>query len=137
MTGLLILAQTDFGKGLLRSAEHVLGELPPGVEAFPVDYELPQERLEQGIAECLRRLDRGRGVLILADIYGASHTNTACRLLRKNHVELVSGVNLPMLIRILNYRNLDMKGLVAKALTGGPEGIVSAPTTLRKAEYNR
>ena len=137
MIGLLILAQADFGKGLLRSAEHVLGELPPGVETLPVDYELPQELLEQAIAERLKQLDHGQGVLILADIYGASHTNTACRLLRKNHIELVSGVNLPMLIRILNYRGLDMAGLVAKALTGGPEGIVSAPVELRKAEPRR
>ncbi len=136
MIGLLILAQRDFGKGLLYSAEHVLGTLPPGIEALPVDYELPQERLEQAIVECLKRLDRGNGVLILADIYGASHTNAACRLLNKHHVELVSGVNLPMLIRVLNYRDLNMDGLVAKALTGGPEGIVSAPAVLRKAEPN-
>ncbi|MDA8362335.1 MAG: PTS fructose transporter subunit IIA [Gammaproteobacteria bacterium] len=137
MIGLLILAQTDFGIGLLRSAEHVLGNLPSGIEALPIDYELPQEQLEQAIRQRLGHLDRGKGVLILADIYGASHTNTACRLLRKSHVELVSGVNLPMLIRVLNYRNLDMEGLIAKALTGGPEGIVSAPAALRKAGPDR
>ncbi len=137
MIGLLILAQTDFGLGLLRSAEHVLGNLPPGIETLPVDYELPQEQLEQAIRTRIENLDHGNGVLILADIYGASHTNTACRLLRKGQIELISGVNLPMLIRLLNYRDLDMRGLVTKALTGGPEGIVSAPIPLRKAEPNR
>ncbi len=137
MIGLLILAQRDFGKGLLCSAEHVLGELPPGVEALPVDYELSQDRLGEIMAERLKTLDDGDGVLILADIYGASHTNTACRLLRKKRIELVSGVNLPMLIRVLNYRGLGLEELVAKALSGGPEGIVSAPATLDRTEISR
>jgi len=137
MIGLLILAQEELGKGLLQSVEHVLGKLPPGIEAMPVDYGLPPEFLMQSLSERLARLDQGTGVLILADVYGASHTNTACRLLRKNQIELVSGVNLPMLIRVLNYRALSMEALIAKALTGGAEGIVCAPHALRKAEIGR
>ncbi len=137
MIGLLILAQEDLGRGLLHSVEHVLGKLPPGIEVMPVDYGLAPEHLLQAIGECIARLDKGEGVLILADVYGASHTNTACRLLRKDHVELVSGVNLPMLIRVLNYHDLGMEGLIAKALSGGTEGIVCAPHALRKAEANR
>ncbi|MHB8454293.1 MAG: PTS sugar transporter subunit IIA [Acidiferrobacterales bacterium] len=137
MIGLLILAQEDLGRGLLHSVEHVLGTLPPGIEAMPVDYALAPEQLLQAIGECLASLDQGDGVLILADVYGASHTNTACRLLRKNYIELVSGVNLPMLIRVLNYRDLSMEGHITKALSGGTEGIVCAPHVFRKAEAKR
>lgn len=137
MIGLLILAQEDLGKGLLRSVEHVLGKLPPGVDLVPVDYNLPPEHLVQALKERFSSLDQGDGILILADVYGASHTNIACGMLRKGHIELVSGVNLPMLIRVVNYRNLSMDALIAKAMTGGAEGIVCAPNTLRKAETRR
>jgi PTS system ascorbate-specific IIA component len=137
MIGLLILGQEDFGNGLLHSVEHVLGKLPPGLEAMPVDYLKAPEQLVQILGQYLSRLDDGHGVLIMADVYGASHTNAACRLLRKNQTELISGVNLPMLIRALNYRELDLESLIAKALSGGVEGIVCATHALRAAEGGR
>jgi PTS system ascorbate-specific IIA component len=137
MIGLLILAQEDFGKGLLHSVEHVLGILPAQLEAIPVDYLKAPEQMAQALRPYIERLDRGQGVLILADVYGASHTNAACRLLSKNHVELISGVNLPMLIRVLNYRNLSLEELIGKALNGGVEGIMCAPHPLRTAEAGR
>lgn len=124
MIGLLILAQREIGIGLIRAAEHVLGQRPEGLDALPVDYDQPPEQLAQRVQQYLDRLDEGQGVLILADIYGATHTNAACQRLRKDRIELVAGVNLPMLIRVLNYRNLDLPALVHKALTAG--GIVSA-----------
>jgi PTS system ascorbate-specific IIA component len=65
-------------------------------------------------------------VLILADVYGSSHTNAACRLLVPGRVELVSGVNVPMLLRVLSYRTLTMGELLRKAMSGGTEGIVRA-----------
>jgi PTS system ascorbate-specific IIA component len=126
MIGILILAQEQFGKGLLHSVEHVLGELPAQLEAMPVDYLKMPEQIIQSMRP-----------YILADVYGASHTNAACRLLSENHMELVSGVNLPMLIRVLNYRDLTLEELIAKAISGGIEGIVRAPHPLRVAEGGR
>lgn len=126
MIGLLILAQADVGEGLMHSIEHVLGELPSQLESLPVNYRDTPEQLRRSLRDKLDRLDQGQGVLILADVFGASHTNAACELLRAGHVELVSGVNLPMLIRILNYRQLNLGELVDKAISGGTEGIVSA-----------
>ena len=137
MIGLLILGQDNFGKGLLHSVEHVLGNLPPGLEAMPVDYLKAPEQLVQTLGQYLERLNDGQGVLIMVDVYGASHTNAACRVLRKNQIELISGVNLPMLIRALNYRDLDLESLIAKALSGGVEGIVCATHALRAAEGGR
>ena len=137
MIGVLILAQEDFGNGLLHSVEHVLGTLPAQLEAMAVDYLKSPEQIIQALGPRLARLDQGQGVLILADVYGASHTNAACRLLSKNHVELISGVNLPMLIRVLNYRDLSIDKLIAKAVGGGVEGILCAPHPLRTAEGRR
>lgn len=135
MIGLLILAQRDIGIGLIRAAEHVLGQRPDGLDALPVNYDQPPEQLAQRVRQYLDRLDQGQGVLILADIYGATHTNAACRLLHKGRIELVAGVNLPMLIRVLNYRDHDLPGLVQKAMT--TEGIVCACTPGAAAEGAR
>lgn len=126
MIGILILAQKDIGAGLVRAVEHVLGTCPPSLAAFPVNYDQPTDELASAVAKQVARLDSGEGVLILADIYGATHINVACRILERGRVELVAGVNLPMVIRVLNYRNLRMAELIEKALQGGTEGILCA-----------
>lgn len=134
MISLIVLAQEDFGKGLLSAIEHVLGARPTALEIQPIDYHQSQEALTQALTVLIQKIDQGDGVLILADIYGSSHTNAACRLLVPGRVELVSGVNLPMLVRVLNYRNLSMEKLLGKAQTGGTEGIVCATPPARATE---
>ena len=126
MISLIILAQQDMAQGLLNAIEHVLGKVPPGLDIQPIDYHQPHEDLATALGERIRRLDQGDGVLILADVYGSSHTNAACRLLAPGRVELVSGVNVPMLLRVLSYRTLGMSELLRKAMSGGTEGIVRA-----------
>jgi PTS system ascorbate-specific IIA component len=103
----------------------------------PINYHESQDVLAQELAVRIRRLDQGDGVLVLADIYGSSHTNAACRLLVPGRVELVSGVSLPMLVRALNYRHLSMDELLRKAISGGTEGIVRATPGTRAAEGGR
>ncbi|WP_298138862.1 hypothetical protein [Acidiferrobacter sp.] len=126
MIGLLILAQKDVAFGLLEAVDHVLGQRPPALMAFPVHYETPPDELATALAKAIHAIDQGDGVLILADIYGATHINVACRLLARHRVELVTGLNLPMLIRVLNYRDAPLDDLIGKALSGGMEGIVCA-----------
>jgi len=133
MISLIILAQGDMGTGLLNAIEHVLGQQPPALEVQPIDYHASQESLVNALGERVTRLDQGHGVLILADIFGSSHTNAACRLLVPGRVELVSGVNLPMLVRVLTYRNKKMGELLRKAVSGGTEGIVHAEPRSRSA----
>ena len=70
------------------------------------------------------KLDHGQGVLILTDIYGSTPSNIACALSTKENVRIISGINLPMLIRVLNYPNLELDELVLKAISGGQEGIM-------------
>ena len=138
MISLIILSQGDMGTGLLNAIEHVLGKRPDALEVQPINYHESQDALVQALARRIEQVDRGSGVLILADIYGSSHTNAACRLLQPGRVELVSGVNLPMLVRVLNYRRLPMDELVRKAVSGGAEGIVRAsPAPPRTAEGTR
>jgi PTS system ascorbate-specific IIA component len=72
----------------------------------------------------MRTLDSGQGVLVLTDIFGGTPSNIATRLLIPGRVEGASGVSLPMLIRALTYRNETLATVVAKALSGGKEGVV-------------
>jgi PTS system ascorbate-specific IIA component len=127
MISIIVLAQQEMANGLLNAIEHVLGSRPQLLDVQPIDYHASQEALASALDERIRRIDNGEGVLILADVYGSSHTNAACRLLQPGRIELVSGVNVPMLLRVLSHRRLGMEDLLRKALSGGAEGIVRAP----------
>lgn len=137
MISLIVLAQPDMARGLLNAIEHVLGNNPPLLDIQPIDYHQSQEDLAQALAARIRKVDQGDGVLILADVYGSSHTNAACRLVVPGRVELVSGVNVPMLLRVLSYRHLGMEDLLRKAMSGGAEGIVRAAAPARSMESGR
>ena len=126
MIGILLLAQEDIGRGLIRAAENTYSRRIVLIDALTVDCNRKPERTAEEIARKIEELDQGEGVLILADLYGASHTNMACRFLKRGRIELIAGVNLPMLLRVLNYRDLKMDDLIDKALGGGCGGIVCA-----------
>jgi PTS system ascorbate-specific IIA component len=134
MIGLLILAQKDLAAGLLESVVHTLGERPARLEAVGVDYAQPPEAVDALLKQRLAEVDEGDGVLIFADVYGATHTNLACRLLERGRIELIAGVNVPMLLRTLNYRRLPLEELIDRALTGGSGGIVCPGNPARPAE---
>ena len=125
MIGLLIVSHGAFGESLIHSASHVLGRRPLYLRQLGVTVHDDPDALQPVALDLIRFLDQGRGVLILTDIYGATPSNVASRLLVPGRVEGVAGVNLPMLIRVLNYREeqpLDV--LLGKALAGACEGIV-------------
>lgn len=126
MIGILILGQKDFAEGLIRAVEHTFGVRPPALGAAGINYSESPEQIAKLIRTRLARVDQGDGVLILADVYGTTHTNVARHLLKPDHVELISGANLPMVLRTLTYRKLRMPDLVDRALTGGFNGIICA-----------
>ena len=76
----------------------------------------------------MKQLDDGDGVLILSDMLGATPANLATRLLQPGHIEGVSGVNLPMLIRALTYREEPLAIVIEKAISGGTAGVVHLNT---------
>ncbi|MBZ0104435.1 MAG: PTS fructose transporter subunit IIA [Sulfuricella denitrificans] len=124
MIGILIVAHGALGESLIHCASHVMGSRPLNLQQLGVTIHddpvaiLPQAR------EMLRQLDQGEGVLILSDIYGATPTNITCRLLEPGRVEGIAGVNLPMLVRALTYRDEPLATVVEKALSGGHDGII-------------
>ena len=124
MIGILIVAHGAFGEALIHSASHVLGKRPLRVRQVGVTiHDDPAAILPQAI-DLVRQLDEGDGVLVLTDIYGATPGNIALQLLQPGRVEGLSGVNLPMLVRVLTYRDKGLKLAVEKALSGGSEGVI-------------
>ena len=128
MIGILIVAHGAFGESLIHSASHVLGKRPLLVRQVGVTVHDEPEAILPQARELVRKLDDGAGVLVLTDIYGATPGNIALQLLAPGRVEGVSGVNLPMLIRALTYRDQGLALVVEKALSGGTEGVVHMTT---------
>jgi PTS system ascorbate-specific IIA component len=128
MIGVLLVTHGAIGETLLESAAQILNGRPEQADALGVsrieDPELVLERARKRIA----RLDKGQGVLVLTDIFGATPCNVVARLLVDGKVEGVSGVSLPMLLRVLSGRNGspsgELSGAVQRALSGGAEGVV-------------
>ena len=123
MIGILIVSHGAFGESLIHSASHVLGKRPLYLRQLGVTvHDDPDALLPVG-EDLIRFLDQGDGVLILTDIYGATPSNIAARLLRPGRVEGLAGVNLPMLIKALTYRNETLLRMRDKALEGATEGV--------------
>jgi PTS system mannose-specific IIA component len=122
--GILIVAHGTLGESLIHCASHVMGERPPQLRQIGVSvHDDPSHLLPQAL-ELVRELDRGDGVLVLSDIYGATPCNLVGKLLKPGRVEGIAGVNLPMLVRALAYRNEPLEVLVEKAVAGGCGGVI-------------
>lgn len=129
MIGILVIAHGELGESLISCASHVLGKKLPQLNSFAVSHEVdPSEQLPQ-IQSLITSLDSGDGVLVLSDLYGATPCNIVTKLLAKKGVAGVAGVNLPMLVRVLNYRHEALATCVTKAVSGGRDGVVHFTTT--------
>jgi mannose PTS system EIIA component len=127
LIGILIIAHGTLGESLIHCASHVLNKRPTRLRQLGITAQddpvllLPQARM------LVKELDDGTGVLILSDMYGGSPSNIAAKLLVPGRVEGVAGVNLPMVIRALTYRDRPLATLITKAVSGGCEGVVRIP----------
>jgi mannose PTS system EIIA component len=128
MIGILIVAHGAFGEALIHSASHVLGKRPLRVRQVGITVHDDPEAILPQARNLAQELDDGGGVLVLTDIYGATPGNIALRLLVPGRVEGISGVNLPMLVRALTYREQGLAMVVQKALSGGAEGVIHMTT---------
>lgn len=127
MIGILIVAHGTLGESLIHCASHVMGKRPLYLRQLGVTmHDEPDAILPQG-RDLVRFLDQGNGVLVMTDIFGATPSNIACKLLVPGRVEGVSGVNLPMLIKALCYRDQPMPVLIEKAIGGAHEGVIQMP----------
>ncbi|HUW25511.1 MAG TPA: PTS fructose transporter subunit IIA [Gallionella sp.] len=124
MVGIMIVAHNALGESLVDCVKHVLDRVPHNLGVLSVYAgDDPQQKLTEGRA-LITQLDSGGGVLILADIFGATPGNIARQLCHAEHVMGVAGVNLPMLLRVVCHPNKALPELACIALEGGRECIV-------------
>jgi len=124
MIGILIVSHGAFGEALIHCASHVLGKRPLRVRQVGVTVHDDPDLILPVAQDLIRQLDEGQGVLVLTDMVGATPSNIASRLRVPDKVEVVSGASLPMLVRALTYRNEALATVVAKAMSGGHDGVV-------------
>jgi PTS system ascorbate-specific IIA component len=124
MIGVLIIAHDTLPDSLVKAVTHVLGTRPPQFETLSVTIADDPFDLIPVARERVRQLDTGDGVLIFSDIYGATPCNLAGKLLVPGRVEVVAGVNLPMLVRAFTYRAKGLDTMITKAVSGGRDGVL-------------
>lgn len=124
MVGILLVTHNGLGNSFADCVGHVLGEAPPMLRVLSVlASDDPQKKLAEG-QKLIKEMDAGSGVLILADIFGATPSNIARQLCNAERVMGVAGVNLPMLLRAVCYPPATLSELAKVALDGGRECIV-------------
>ena len=121
---LLLVTHNEIGDSLLRTAVTTFGELPLSARAIGINYKGDPNELVITIKNFVSELDQGDGVLVLTDMFGSTPCNIAQKLRELNNVQVISGVNLPMVIRVMNYPQLPLDLLAEKALTAGREGVM-------------
>ena len=128
MVGVLIVTHGAIGRSLLESARHILNDAPALVATLGVSRDDDPDDLVLRARRLVKQLDAGEGVLVLTDIFGATPGNVIARLLQDGRVEGVSGLSLPMLLRVLTSRSGSLGAAVQRALSGGAEGVVHMNT---------
>jgi len=131
LVGVVIVTHTDYGDKLLKAAEMIIG--PQGdVRTVSVDVGVDTAETVKKLDKDIHAVDTGAGVIIVTDMFGGTPTNLSLSLMGQRPVEVVTGVNLPMLIKILSTRSKALGQLAADAKTAGVQGIVVAGEILRK-----
>jgi PTS system ascorbate-specific IIA component len=122
--GVLLITHESVGQALIAAARHVMPQLPLKVDAMEIPPNADIASMRSVTARHVRDLDGGDGVLVLSDLYGATPCNIGLSMSELGaHVRCVSGLNLPMLLRVMNYADKPLAELAEIAASGGRGGI--------------
>jgi PTS system mannose-specific IIA component len=131
MVGLLIISHCDLGRELLNAAELIVGRLE-AADAISITQTIDSGAMLKTISEKIKALDSGQGVLILTDMFGGTPSNLSLSFLEDERVEVLTGVNLPMVITVAQDRNqLKLSELGEKAQQAGRRSIALAGKLLK------
>ena len=140
MNAILLIAHAPLANALRQCALHVFPDCGPTVVAIDVQPNLsPDETLGAAriALEQLARVPQVDGVLVLTDIFGATPSNVAQKLVDGVNSRLITGVNLPMLLRAVTYRHESLDTLVSRAVVGGTQGVMQVAITAPQNQARR
>ena len=140
MPGLFIIAHAPLASALKLAAQHCFPEAAQSLQALDVQPNLPADEVEAQarllLAQALASDARGEA-LVMTDVFGATPCNVAQKLVDGVSAKLVTGVNLPMLLRTVCYRNESLDALVTRALNGATQGIMQVAITAPQNQQRR
>jgi PTS system mannose-specific IIA component len=123
MLGLLVISHGRLAEQLVEAVRTIVGEVD-ALEAVSIGWNDEVDDSGKRIAEGLKRVDRGKGVLVLTDMFGGTPTNLALTLHERDRIEIVTGVNLPMLIKFISLREeLELHEAAGRIAEKGREAI--------------
>lgn len=123
MVGILLVTHGEIGLALYNSAIQILGKEPKNVNYISINSNNDINSYEKNIQDKLTSLDSGKGVLVMSDMYGATPTNILKKLIHPRKYEVITGINLPMLMQALTSRALPLDDLIKICLKYGQENI--------------
>lgn len=131
MIGIVLVTHGELGSVLLATASTILGSIQD-CPSVAIDVSRGMDAIITEIKEAVSRCDQGDGVLVLTDMFGGTPTNLSLSLLVAGKLEVVTGVNLPMLLKVLASRDCELQKLASEAKTAGKQGILVAGEVLRR-----
>ena len=109
MIGIVIVTHAQLGEALIEAAEFILGQRPESIESISIDLSENAEKLRAKIVQGIKKVAGQNGVIILTDMFGGTPSNLSYSFLEEGRVEVLSGVNLPILIQAVNLRKKDIE----------------------------
>jgi PTS system ascorbate-specific IIA component len=139
MNGILLIAHAPLAHALRQCVLHVFPDCGPHVAAIDVQPNLPPEETLGMARVAMDQLMRAgaSSVLVLTDIFGATPSNVAQKLVDGTRSRLITGVNLPMLLRAVSYRGESLDALVSRAMIGGTQGVMQVAVTAPQNQPRR
>ena len=140
MNAILLIAHAPLAHALRQCALHVFPDCGQQLSAIDVQPNLPPEEslaMARIAMDQLSRLPGVEGILVLTDIFGATPSNVAQKLVDGARSRLITGVNLPMLLRAVSYRNEPLDALVSRAVIGGTQGVMQVAITAPQNQHRR
>lgn len=132
MIGIVIVTHCQLGEALIEAATFIFGKRPEAATSVSVDLNQKADSLRKKIADGIKSVDQKSGVLILTDMFGGTPSNLSYSLLEEGRVEVISGVNLPILIKALDSRKDTMLPELAEMLVNyGKKSISQASAILK------
>ena len=128
--GVLLISHQPIGQALLDVSKRALSACPLATHVLDVPLDCEPDEIVSQAESLIRELDTGDGVLVLTDLCGSTPSNIACRLHARKGINVVAGLNLPMLMRVLNYPELELDELTERAIDGGRQGVMLMPCNI-------